>query len=200
MSRVGAGDQAVEGCLAEFGRLDVLVNNVGGIRVGTGFTDESDAIWQQFWEVNFMSAVRTTRAALPALLDSSGVIVNVSSINGLMPVAAIYSYSASKAALNNWTVNLAREYASRGLRVVGVAPGPVDTPMWFGPNGIAAQVSASGAGEADDIIAEARKEVPLGRFSSPEEVGALIAFLASPRAASITGTTIAIDGGLTPTT
>jgi NAD(P)-dependent dehydrogenase (short-subunit alcohol dehydrogenase family) len=200
MSMADAGEKAVQGCLAEFGRLDVLVNNVGSIRVGNGFTDESDAIWQQFWESNFMSAVRTARAALPALLESCGVIVNVSSINGLMPVSAIYSYGATKAALNNWTVNLAREFASRGLRVVGVAPGPVDTPLWLGPNGVAAQLSASGAGEPDDIIAEARKEVPIGRFSSASEVAGLIAFLASPRAASITGTTIAIDGGLTPTT
>lgn len=200
MSTADAGAKAVEGCLAEFGRLDVLVNNVGSGRIGTGFADESDAMWQQYWELNFMSAVRTARAALGALLDSSGVIVNVSSVNGRMPESGIYSYSVSKAAMDNLTVNLAREYASRGVRVVGVAPGPVDTPLWLGPNGVAAQASALGAGDADDIIAGARRGVPIGRFSSADEVGALIAFLASPRAASITGTTVTIDGGLTPTT
>jgi NAD(P)-dependent dehydrogenase (short-subunit alcohol dehydrogenase family) len=199
MSVSDAGDRAVEGCMAEFGRLDVLVNNVGSGRIGTGFADESDAIWQHYWELNFMSAVRTARAALPVLLDSSGVIVNVSSINGRMPESGIYSYSASKAAMNNLTVNLAREFASRGLRVVGVAPGPVDTPLWLGPDGVAAQASALGAGDPDEIIAGARKGVPIGRFSRADEVGALIAFLASPLAASITGTTITMDGGLTPT-
>jgi NAD(P)-dependent dehydrogenase (short-subunit alcohol dehydrogenase family) len=200
ISTADSGEKAVAGCLAEFGRLDVLVNNVGSIRIGTRFADESDAVWQQSWDLNFLSAVRTARAALPPLLDARGVIVNVSSINGLMPISPIYTYSVSKAALNNLTVNLAREYAGRGLRVVGVAPGPVDTPMWLASNGIAAQVSALNAGERDDIIVAARKEVPIGRFSSAAEVGTLIAFLASPRAASITGTTIAIDGGLMPTT
>jgi NAD(P)-dependent dehydrogenase (short-subunit alcohol dehydrogenase family) len=194
-----AGDKAVEGCLAQFGRLDVLVNNVGSARISTGFDDESDAIWQQYWELNFMSAVRTARAALPALLDNAGVIVNVSSVNGRLPESGIYAYSACKAAMNNLTLNLAREYARRGVRVVGVAPGPVDTPLWLGPHGAAAQASALGAGDPDDIIAEARSSVPIGRFSTAEEIGALIAFLASPRAASITGTTVTIDGGMTPT-
>lgn len=200
MSEPDAGDRAVEACLNEFGRLDLVVNNVGSGRIGTGFAGEADDVWQQFWELNFMSAVRTARAALPSLLDGGGVIVNVSSINGRMPEAGIYSYSATKAAMNNLTVNLAREYAVRSVRVVGVAPGPVDTPLWLGPNGVAAQASALGAGDADDIVAGARKEMPIGRFSSAEEVAALIAFVASPRAGSITGTTITIDGGVTPTT
>ncbi len=200
MSAPEAGDKAVAGCIREFGRLDAVVNNVGSGRLGTGFADESDEIWRQFWELNFMSSVRTARAALPFLVDSSGVIVNVSSVNGRLPESGIYSYSASKAAMNNLTVNLAREYAGQGVRVVGVAPGPVDTPLWLGPHGVAAQASALGAGDAESIIADARKDVPIGRFSSAEEVGDLIAFLASPRAGSITGTTVTIDGGITPST
>jgi NAD(P)-dependent dehydrogenase (short-subunit alcohol dehydrogenase family) len=200
MSTPDAGATAVERCVAEFGRLDVLVNNVGSGRIGTGFLGESDDTWQQYWELNFMSAVRTTRAALTPLLDSGGVIVNVSSINGRLPESGIYSYSASKAAMNNFTVNLGREYASRGVRVVGIAPGPVDTPLWLGPNGVAAQASALGAGDANEIIAGARRGMPIGRFSSADEIGALIAFVVSPRAASITATTITIDGGLTPST
>lgn len=200
MSAPEAGDKAVADCIREFGRLDAVVNNVGSGRLGTGFADESDEIWRQFWELNFMSAVRTARAALPFLVDSSGVIVNVSSVNGRLPESGIYSYSASKAAMNNLTVNLAREYAGQGVRVVGVAPGPVDTPLWLGPHGVAAQASALGAGDAESIIADARKDVPIGRFSSAEEVGDLIAFLASPRAGSITGTTVTIDGGITPST
>jgi NAD(P)-dependent dehydrogenase (short-subunit alcohol dehydrogenase family) len=200
MSSTDAGDTAVAACVQEFGRLDIVVNNVGSGRIGTGFADESDEVWEQFWKLNFMSAVRTSRAALPSLVASSGVVVNVSSINGHLPESGIYSYSASKAAMNNLTLNLAHEYAGRGVRIVGVAPGPVDTPLWLGPNGVAAQASALGAGDADSIIAGARKDVPIGRFSSAEEVGDLIAFLASPRAASITGTTVNIDGGITPTT
>jgi NAD(P)-dependent dehydrogenase (short-subunit alcohol dehydrogenase family) len=200
MSEASAGKVAVAACLQQFGRLDVLVNNVGSGRVGTGFADESDEIWQKFWELNFMSAVRTARAALPSLTTQRGVIVNVSSVNGRLPEAGIYAYSATKAAMNNLTVNLARECAGRGVRVVGVAPGPVDTPLWLGPRGVAAQASALGAGDADSIIANARKSVPIGRFSTAEEIADLILFLASQRARSITGTTVAIDGGLTPTT
>lgn len=192
-----AGDRAVGACLETFGRLDVVVNNVGSGRIGTGFADETDEVWQQFWELNFMSAVRTARAALPALIDTGGVIVNVSSINGRMPEPGIYAYSASKAAMNNLTVNLGREYAGRGVRVVGVAPGPVDTPLWLGPTGAAAQASALGAGDPDDIVAAARAGIPIGRFSTANEVAALIALLASSRVASITGTTVTIDGGLT---
>lgn len=200
MSEPDAGNKAVVACLQQFGRLDVLVNNVGSGRVGTGFADESDEIWQKFWELNFMSAVRTARAALPSLTVHGGVIVNVSSVNGRLPEAGIYAYSATKAAMNNLTVNLARECAGRGVRVVGVAPGPVETPLWLGPEGVAAQASALGGGDAESIIAGARKSVPIGRFSTAVEVADLIAFLASPRAASITGTTVTIDGGMTPTT
>ncbi|MBV9293235.1 MAG: SDR family oxidoreductase [Frankiales bacterium] len=200
MSQPTAGDEAVAACLKQFGRLDIVVNNVGSAQIGTGFAAESDEIWREFWELNLMSAVRTSRAALPALVESRGVIVNVSSINGRLPDSGIYSYSAGKAAMNNLTVNLGREYAARGVRVVGVAPGPVETPLWLGPRGVAAQASAVGAGEADDIIAGAQKSVPIGRFSTAQEVGDLIAYLCSPRAASITATTVTIDGGITPTT
>lgn len=199
MSEPDAGEQAVAACLQQLGRLDVLVNNVGSGRIGTGFAAESDDIWHQYWELNFMSAVRTTRAALQALTAEGGVVVNISSINGRLPESGIYAYSASKAAMNNLTVNLAREYAGRKVRVVGVAPGPVDTPLWLGPTGVAAQASALGAGDAESIIAGARKGVPIGRFSSAEEVADLIVFLASPRAGSLTGTTVTIDGGITPT-
>jgi len=199
MSEAEAGAKAVSACLKEYGRLDVLVNNVGSARIGTGFADESDDIWQQFWDLNFMSAVRTTRAALPALTAEGGVVVNVSSINGRLPEAGIYAYSASKAAMNNLTVNLARECAGRQVRVVGVAPGPTETPLWLGPTGAAAQASALGAGEPESIIAAAHKEIPLGRFCSAEEVADLIVFLASPRAGSLTGTTVTVDGGITPT-
>src|SRR5579884_1712642 len=196
MSEASAGDAAVAACLDRYGRLDVVVNNVGSAFIGTGFASEGDDIWKKFWELNFMSAVRTARAALPHLVETSGSVINVSSINGRLPESGIYSYSACKAAMNNLTNNLGREYAARGVRVVGVAPGPVDTPLWLGPHGAAAQAAAHGAGKPEDIINAARKDVPIGRFSSPQEVADLIVFLASERAGSITATTVTIDGGL----
>lgn len=200
MQEPDAGQRAVAACMSRFGRLDIVVNNVGGGRIGTGFASETDEHWASHWGLNFMSVVRTSRAALPHLVDTSGVIVNISSINGDLPESGIYPYSATKAALNNLTVGLAREYASRGVRVVGVAPGPVSTPLWLGDYGVAAQASVLGAGEPGDIIAAAERAIPLGRFSTAEEIAAAVAFLASPRAASTTGATLRIDGGLTPTT
>lgn len=200
MSEPDAGERAVAACVERFGRLDVLVNNVGSGKLGTGFASEDDETWQQFWNLNVMSMIRTSRAALPHLVSSgAGVIVNVSSVNGELPESGIYSYSAGKAAMNNITVNLAREYARRGVRVVGVAPGPVGTPLWLGPSGVAAQASALGAGEAEQIIRGAQSEVPIGRFATAEEIGDAIVFLASPRSGSTTGATVRIDGGITPT-
>ena len=129
----------------------------------------------------------------------SGVVINVSSINAHQPAPGAYSYNASKAAMDNLTVCLAREYAPHGVRVVGVAPCPVPPPFWLGPAGVAAQISALGGGTPQEVIAETEREIPPGRFATPEEVASVIAFAASPRAGSITGTTLRIDGGLTPT-
>jgi NAD(P)-dependent dehydrogenase (short-subunit alcohol dehydrogenase family) len=200
MAGADAGSRAVEACVEHFGGLDVLVNNVGSGRISAGFASEDDESWREFWELNFMSTVRATRSALPHLLEAGGgAVINISSINAVMPESGIYSYSAYKAAMNNVTVNLGREYAGQGVRVVGIAPGPVSTPLWLGPTGVAAQASAMGAGEPDAIVAAAEKEIPLGRFATAEEVGWAVAFLASPRAGSITATTLLLDGGITPT-
>lgn len=199
MAEPTAGERAVAACLEHFGRLDIVVNNVGSGRISTGFASESDDVWERFWQLNFMSAVRTSRAALPALTETGGVVINISSINGQLPEAGIYSYSATKAAMDNLTVNLAREYGRRGVRVVGIAPGPVSTPLWLGDYGVAAQASALGAGEPAEIVAAAESAIPIGRFSTAEEIAAAVAFLASPLSGSTTGTTLRIDGGLTPT-
>jgi NAD(P)-dependent dehydrogenase (short-subunit alcohol dehydrogenase family) len=199
MSEAKAPAQAVQACVDQLGKLDIVVNNVGSGQITAGFEAEDDEIWARFWELNLMSAVRTSRAALPHLVESRGVIVNISSINGELPEAGIYSYSATKAAMNNVTLGLAREYGRRGVRVVGIAPGPVSTPLWLGEYGVAAQASAMGAGEPADIVAETEREIPIGRFSTAEEIAYAVAFLTSSRAGSINGTTLRIDGGLTPT-
>jgi NAD(P)-dependent dehydrogenase (short-subunit alcohol dehydrogenase family) len=198
MTDPAAGERAVDEVVEQLGALDILVNNVGIGRLASGFADESDADWLEVLDLNLMATVRTTRAALPHLLDAGGVIVNVSSVNGHLPSPSIYSYSAGKAAMNNLTVGLSQEYGPRGVRVVGVAPGPVSTPMWLGPSGAAATIAARAGCDPQEVIDEAVAGIPVGRFTTPEEVGDLVAFLASARAATITGTTIRIDGGITP--
>ena len=197
MTEPDAAEQSVAETLDRFGSLDILVNNVGIGRLTEGFAAESDQHWAEFLEVNLMTAVRTTRAALPHLLNG-GVVVNISSINGHLPSPSIYAYSATKAAMNNLTVGLSQEYARQGVRVVGVAPGPVSTPLWLGPSGAAASIAARTGADQQKVVDEVSAEIPVGRFTTPEEVGDLVAFLASARAGTITGSTIRIDGGITP--
>ena len=198
MTKPGAAERAVDETVARLGSLDILVNNVGSGRLSTGFADESDAHWAEVFELNLMTAIRTTRAALPHLVEGGGVVVNVSSVNGHLPSTSIYSYSAGKAAMDNLTVGLSHEFARHGVRVVGVAPGRSARLC-----GSAPRVSPRPWPRAPDrtpqkVVDEAIAEIPIGRFTTPEEVGDLVAFLASERAGTITGTTIRIDGGITP--
>ena len=114
MTGPGAAERAVDETVVRLGSLDVVVNNLGSGRLSRGFADESDAQWAEFFELNLMTAIRTTRAALPHLIQSGGVVVNVSSVNGHLPGPSIYSYSAGKAAMNNLTVGLSLEFARQG--------------------------------------------------------------------------------------
>jgi NAD(P)-dependent dehydrogenase (short-subunit alcohol dehydrogenase family) len=196
LAEPGGPAAAVDEVIRQHGRLDVLVNNVGTGTIHRGFLDTPDAAWLEVFNLNVMAAVRATRAALPLLLERGGVIVNVSSINGQWPDPEIPDYSASKAALASMAKVVSKEYAGRGVRVVSVSPGPTATPMWLGPQGAAAQFSALTGTAAQDIIAAMEAQIPTGRFTAPEEIADAIAFLVSPRAASITGVDLLIDGGL----
>jgi len=187
----------VEGALARFGRLDVLVNNAGAGRLRSGYDGVSAADWEDTWRLLFLAQVRMSEAALPHLLAAGGgVIVNMSSRNARVPVRGVPDYSAAKAALTNYSKGLAQQFAKQGLRVVTVSPGPVATPLWLGPDGVAAQEVAMEGGDANEIVRQTEQAIPLGRFVTAEEVADLVAFLASPRAAMITGTDVLIDGGL----
>ena len=206
---LGAPDgpgKLVARALAEHGRIDVLVNNVGGVRIRLqGFLGTSDEEFEWAMQLNFFTALRATRAAVvPMLKQGGGAIVNVASVNAFFqPDAGTIDYGAAKAALVNLTKTLSQEFASRGIRVNAVSPGPVETDLWVGKDGVAATVAkATGVDPAT-----ARKNVvaniggiPIGRFTTPDEVATLVLMLASPRTATVTGANYLIDGGLIKTT
>ncbi|MEU3795813.1 oxidoreductase [Streptomyces fructofermentans] len=185
------------------GGIDVLVNNVGILQTRlNGFRSITDEDWLGTFNANLMSAVRACRAALPSLLESHGTIVSVSSVNAFLPDPGIMDYTASKAALTNFSKALSKEVGPQGVRVNTVAPGPVSTDMWVGEGGLAHQVAqAMGVDPetAREQIIEGAGGFATGRFTRPDEVADLVLLLASDRAGNMTGTDVTIDGGLVKT-
>jgi NAD(P)-dependent dehydrogenase (short-subunit alcohol dehydrogenase family) len=182
-------------------RIDILVNNVGTAPVRTGgFLDITDADWQASLTLNLMAAVRATRSALPFMLAAgSGVIVTVSSANAFLPNPTVMDYSAAKAALANFCKALSAEVGPKGIRVNTVSPGPVATDLWLGTQGVAETLGRASGAKPEDVAEEAARQMPTGRFTQPNEVADVVVFLASDRAANITGSDLRIDGGLIPT-
>ncbi|MFC8429477.1 SDR family NAD(P)-dependent oxidoreductase [Streptomyces sp. NPDC057253] len=184
--------------VAVHGGVDVLVNNVGAVRPRVdGFLSVTDEDWDWTFTVNFMAAVRATRAALPHLLATGeGRIVTVSSVNARLPDPLVIDYSAAKAALTNFCKALSKEVGPHGVRVNTIGPGPVETALWQGAGGVAATVGQAQGVDARDVARGAAQQSVTGRFTRPAEVADLVLFLAGPRAANITGADFVIDGGL----
>lgn len=191
----------VTAALDLFGRLDVLVNNVGAVRPRLGgFLSVTDDDWITTMTINLLSAVRMTRAALPALLaGDAGSIVTVSSVNAALPDPLVIDYSAAKAALTNFCKSLSKEVGPAGVRVNTVSPGPVATDLWLGEGGVAAAVASATGGRPEAVAERAASDAVTGRFTRPEEVADLVTFLAGARATNITGADFTIDGGLITT-
>jgi len=195
-------DQVVKTTMDRFGGLDILIHNVGGSAApGGGALALSDDDWQQAFETNLFSAVRLDRAFLPSMLrQGSGVIIHVSSIQRTLPLhESTLPYAAAKAALTNYSKGLSKEVAPKGIRVNTVAPGYTETMAAQGMVNEIAQRTGISQDAARQQIMNSLGGIPLGRPNRPEEVAELIAFLASDRASSITGSEYVIDGGTIPT-
>lgn len=188
--------------LAHLGGIDILVNVLGGSSApGGGFAALSDDEWKKELDLNLMSAVRLDRALLPSMLARrSGVIVHVTSIQHELPLPeSTTAYAAAKAALSTYSKSLSKEVSPQGVRVVRVSPGWVETEAAVRlTERLAARAGTDYAG-GKKIIMDSLGGIPIGRPAKPREVADLIAFVASPRAASITGTEYVIDGGTVPT-
>lgn len=186
---------------AHFGAVDILVHVVGGSSAPAGgFSVLDDDEWHKALDQNLMSAVRLDRLLLPAMLErGTGVIVHVSSIQREMPLHdATIAYAAAKAALSNYSKGLSKEVSPQGIRVLRVAPGWIETEASVRLVQTLARENGMDEERARQSLMDSLGGIPLGRPAKPSEVADLIAFLASPRAASITGAEYVIDGGTLP--
>jgi len=193
----------VRRAIDEHGRLDVLVNNVGAVRIRMdGFLGTSDEEFEWALQMDFFTGLRATRAALgPMLEQGSGSIVNVASVNSFyQPDAATIDYGVAKAAVVNLSKSLAQEFGPQGIRVNCVSPGQVGTDLWLGEGGVAETVAKATGVDADTVRQTAAAGIATRRFTRPEEVATLITVLASEVTANITGVNYVIDGGLIKTT
>ena len=185
--------------VARHGGLDVLANNVGAVKPRVdGFLATTDADWEWALTLNLMTAVRATRAALPHLAATGdGRIVTVSSVNARLPDPLVIDYSAAKAALSNFCKALSKQVGPQGVRVNSVSPGPVETALWQGADGVAATVGRSRGLDPREVARGAAAQAVTGRFTRPPEVADLVVFLASRLSGNITGADFLIDGGMT---
>ncbi|MEO5656997.1 MAG: 3-oxoacyl-[acyl-carrier-protein] reductase [Nitrospiria bacterium] len=178
-AEVAAGFERI---MAEFGRIDVLVNNAGITRDGLLIRMKEED-WDRVIEVNLKGTFTCTKAALGIMIKQrSGRIISIASIVGVMGNSGQANYAASKAAVLGFTKSVAREYANRGVTANAVAPGFIKTAMTDHL--------------ADDVQARLREQIPLGRLGTPEDVAQAVAFLASDAAAYITGQVIHVNGGM----
>jgi NAD(P)-dependent dehydrogenase (short-subunit alcohol dehydrogenase family) len=193
LSEPAAPGTVVGAAVQSLGGLDVLVNNVG-FAVQARFEEVTDEEWDSMWQLNVMSYLRAIRAALPHLRASRGSVVNVSSTAAKRPSGGMPHYSVTKAAVLSLSRLVADLYAGEGIRCNAVTPGPTATEAWLGAGGLADQQG----GDREEVLAKVGAGRPLGRLAEPEEIAAVIAFLASERASYVTGAAWSVDGGTVP--
>jgi len=206
---VAADISTAEGCALvadavrqRLGGIDIMVHVAGGSSAPAGgFAVLDDKEWQRALDLNLFPAVRLDRALLPLMLEQrSGVIIHITSIQRVMPLPeATLAYAAAKAALANYSKGLSKEVSPKGVRVLRVSPGWVETEAAVGLVSSLAASKGTDYEGARQALMDSLGGIPIGRPAKPKEVADLVAFLASSHAASITGTEYVIDGGTIPT-
>lgn len=189
---------------ADFGGLDILVNNVGAVTPRTeGFVNVTDEDWLGSLNLGLMTMIRATRAAIPMLIErGGGNVVTIGSVNAFLPDPGVVDYSATKAAVWNLSKSLSKEFGPDNIRFNTISPGPVSTALWLGDTGVAATIAKKMGVDfatAKARVIEAQGGFSTGRFTEPAEVADLVLLLASARAGNVTGSDFLIDGGLIKT-
>ncbi|MCZ0963078.1 SDR family oxidoreductase [Paracoccus benzoatiresistens] len=195
-------DTVADAVRSRMGGVDIIVHMLGGSSgPGGGFAALGEAEWQAELSLNLLPAVRLDRALVPAMImQGAGVVIHVTSIQRLLPLPeATTGYAAAKAALSVYSKSLSKEISPKGVRVVRVAPGWIETDASVRLAERLAQEAGTDLDGGKRMIMDALGGIPIGRPSQPAEIANLIAFLASDRAATITGTEYVIDGGTVPT-
>jgi 3-oxoacyl-[acyl-carrier protein] reductase len=194
-----AGERAVAKCQESFGGVVEVIVNAAGMTTVTAIEELDDAEWQAQWEVNVMAPMRLMRAALPAMLQAGwGRVVNVSSSSGKRPGQRNVAYSVTKAAELSLSRAYADAYASRGVLINAVTPGPVAGDLWLAPGGLVDQTVQARGGTREDVLESAAAGVPIRRLAEPDEIAAVIVFLCSEAASNVAGAAWSVDGGAVP--
>jgi 3-oxoacyl-[acyl-carrier protein] reductase len=178
------------------GPVDILVNNAG-TSFARALDELTDDDWNGLWELHVMASMRLMRAFAPGMAERGwGRIVNVTSSAGKRPSLTNAAYSVTKAAQSSLSRVFADTYATEGVLVNSVAPGPVSSPLWVDDGGLGDQTAATqGLGSRAEAIEAQASRVPMRRFAEPEEIANVVAFLCSERASDVTGAAWSVDGG-----
>ncbi len=192
----------VENVLSSIGTIDILVNNVGGTSAPNGgVLALDDSHWHQALNDNLLSAVRLDKAFLPGMIErGSGVIIHIASIQRTFPLyRSTMAYAAAKAALANYSKNLSNEVSPKGIRVITVSPGFIETDAAARMIEGLARTNRTDIETARQGLIDSLGGIPMNRTGTPDEVAELVAFLVSERSPYINGTEVVIDGGTIPT-